>query len=973
SYFASTSTNNGYGISQEGSPSAFFTNTHPVYIGSGSWDFTNIWINDENSMLPYLKTDNYCGDGICENKFIENCYNCLYDCQCTGTKKCQGVGVCLDPPTPSLFFTNPTQQNNYQTNNRFYEFGVSIDNPFPKNFKLNWNGTNYTIYNESLVLMYNFGNRDELGENPTKVNDSSKYGNNGTVNGATWISSGKYDGAYSFDGVNDYIDAGNNVSLKPKRVTISAWAKTSSSGNNFFIAGFGGDTTAKQGYWIGMNAEGKAMSYLGTTSGYSWMVGSYINDNQWHYITLVYDGTAARIYVDGIFRDVSNNLNADITYTGLGSLTVGKGDSLIPANYWNGLIDEVRIWNASLSDSEVKESYISNLQKYNQSQWYLYVNQSNISVNSITELDFGNYSYQAFSANIINSEGQTESRNVSIVPVGVMQVFWSNMIGTPINTVDLRDRVKLNVAGSQLIGRVEYEIYESVPLWWDKKVFSQTNESGFATWMADQSGTYWFRARREGDVEWIKTTDNSNPDFRYLEVGGIENNFLPFINITSPKTGEFYLNTEIIDFNQTSYDEDDFFDFVWNLDDNITKSGDSINQNNYNFRFNDYISSGQKNIELNIVDGRGARASDSKTIFVINTGEIANYTFAYINKPLYGEDIKGPLIKFNATKSFAIEINSTRDITCIGGDCPATTTGGTLIYNSYGLRNNYNGMNFSWTFDDGDRYYVRGSNGTNFTKVFGTSGQHEANLEVIIPNANSLTDTTFDINLVNYCESDGLRYWNESGSSFNTLISSTGCGGLDKTPGGNDDCCPANFGCTPTGCSLNKTLQTICGNISFCSDYKDSTNCSLDLCRVGSDSACGGIIETGANCGDDFFVKINCSCKYNLGLGKCELNSEVRGSIFQDNDEIIYYCNTTTSHGECNTQNGLMRVQMNSTLAGASGTCDLNESLCSTEQGSVACGAARVRLPFFSFFNFVLSFILIFVVYSIIALKKKIC
>ena len=44
-----------------------------------------------------------------------------------------------------------------------------------------WDGTNYTMYNDSLVLMMNFDNVSALGENNTYAVDASKYGNDGTV------------------------------------------------------------------------------------------------------------------------------------------------------------------------------------------------------------------------------------------------------------------------------------------------------------------------------------------------------------------------------------------------------------------------------------------------------------------------------------------------------------------------------------------------------------------------------------------------------------------------------------------------------------------------------------------------------------------------------------------------------------------------------------------------------------------------
>ncbi len=91
-------------------------------------------------------------------------------------------------------------------------------------FIFNWDNTNYTFYNNSLVLMMNFDNRSTLAENDTHVFGASLNQNNGTVSGATFNSSGKYNGAFDFDGIDDYIDAGNGSSLNiTGDITISAW------------------------------------------------------------------------------------------------------------------------------------------------------------------------------------------------------------------------------------------------------------------------------------------------------------------------------------------------------------------------------------------------------------------------------------------------------------------------------------------------------------------------------------------------------------------------------------------------------------------------------------------------------------------------------------------------------------------------------------------------------------------------------
>ncbi len=57
-----------------------------------------------------------------------------------------------------------------------------------------------TDYSDTgLVLAMNFDTNDD-------VNDYSRYGNDGTNNGATWTGDGKYNGAYEFDGIDDHID-----------------------------------------------------------------------------------------------------------------------------------------------------------------------------------------------------------------------------------------------------------------------------------------------------------------------------------------------------------------------------------------------------------------------------------------------------------------------------------------------------------------------------------------------------------------------------------------------------------------------------------------------------------------------------------------------------------------------------------------------------------------------------------------------
>jgi hypothetical protein len=59
--------------------------------------------------------------------------------------------------------------------------------------------------------MMNFDNVLSLGETTGGIiKDFSQYNNTGTVNGATWTGNGKRNGGYQFDGINDYVNIGNN-------------------------------------------------------------------------------------------------------------------------------------------------------------------------------------------------------------------------------------------------------------------------------------------------------------------------------------------------------------------------------------------------------------------------------------------------------------------------------------------------------------------------------------------------------------------------------------------------------------------------------------------------------------------------------------------------------------------------------------------------------------------------------------------
>ena len=135
--------------------------------------------------------------------------------------------------------------------------------------------------------------------------DYSGNGNNGSIVGPSWTSDGVIGGAYSFDGVDDYISIpycfdGDYVGL----ITVEAWIKTSSDSG--VIASFD-----EEQYWELGIKNGK-VHWSSTAAGENAEISSIstVNDGIWHYIAVTYDYSNGyiSIYIDGIL-DTNQSLH----------------------------------------------------------------------------------------------------------------------------------------------------------------------------------------------------------------------------------------------------------------------------------------------------------------------------------------------------------------------------------------------------------------------------------------------------------------------------------------------------------------------------------------------------------------------------------------------------------------------------------------------------------------------------------------
>jgi hypothetical protein len=212
-----------------------------------------------------------------------------------------------DTTLPTLKFLLPTPANNTYQSTNFTQINISINGPNLNVFKFNWNATNYTFYNDSLVLGMNLNNNSAIGETSTEAVDISKYGNNGTLQNMEpedWVT-GKYGYALDFDGTNEYVNVPDDTSLEPTSVTVEAWINTDTNAGDHSIAGKWRETlgfhlnpSTYNGYVLYQDGATLKMTVgFGAGSYRTASVAGAIAAGQWQHVAGTYNGTTGDMAV----------------------------------------------------------------------------------------------------------------------------------------------------------------------------------------------------------------------------------------------------------------------------------------------------------------------------------------------------------------------------------------------------------------------------------------------------------------------------------------------------------------------------------------------------------------------------------------------------------------------------------------------------------------------------------------------------
>jgi len=171
--------------------------------------------------------------------------------------------------------------------------------------------------------------------------------NNGTLYGGPTWAAGRINGALSFDGTDDYVAVSAIVPFIGDTVTAQAWIRTSEYAGmwNLILT-----QNAGSGYYFYVDS-GRPTFYLVVGASYVRAISpKEINPNEWYHVAGTNDGSELKLYVNGQLKD-SGNSTGFLGVNNIAKIGGDPGSSL----YFTGLIDDVRIYNRAVSESEFQD------------------------------------------------------------------------------------------------------------------------------------------------------------------------------------------------------------------------------------------------------------------------------------------------------------------------------------------------------------------------------------------------------------------------------------------------------------------------------------------------------------------------------------------------------------------------------------------------------------------------------------------
>jgi parallel beta-helix repeat protein len=285
-----------------------------------------------------------------------------YDETDYGTAKNSTNLTILNSPPPALtnVILNTSSNNNLSTENLTLYFDTNSDD----DEDLVYNITDWRINGTSMAVL-NMPFDSNISIVNASIRDYTTFGNNGTLGNVTATTQPTYNspsscvkgGCYHFDGDDDHIQLYNNINIS-NGGTVMGWMKFDHLLSDQQLVGFGKPGEEEFSLWMDENGESDRFGVAIYDGSWGAEYGTIALNESWWHVTFRYvdNGTSdyAQLYVNG----VQDGSNLDATITDFdGDWRIGIGDN--GAKQHTGFIDEVKIFNISLSPEQIYKEYLS--------------------------------------------------------------------------------------------------------------------------------------------------------------------------------------------------------------------------------------------------------------------------------------------------------------------------------------------------------------------------------------------------------------------------------------------------------------------------------------------------------------------------------------------------------------------------------------------------------------------------------------
>ena len=180
------------------------------------------------------------------------------------------------------------------------------------------------------------------------------------VNSPTWVD-GILGKALKFNGVNQHVSVACNNNFSNNKISVSLWVQFFTKitiDNEYELLRFFAGSGSKFAY--SLNNDGKIYWRPFPSSNPQLISNLIPKTNTWYHIVGVYDVNTSYLYINGI---LDNSSSITVALSNSTRFSIGSSNTDASANYFNGLIDEVRIYNRALNQAEITTLYNAGLSK----------------------------------------------------------------------------------------------------------------------------------------------------------------------------------------------------------------------------------------------------------------------------------------------------------------------------------------------------------------------------------------------------------------------------------------------------------------------------------------------------------------------------------------------------------------------------------------------------------------------------------